>query len=62
MINKIFNKVVDGLEITAEKLNMTYNEINVYGMFAWIGATALLVNKILIDKKTIKKLKKLQSK
>jgi hypothetical protein len=58
MVDKIFNEVVDGLEKAANKLHITYNAINVYGMFAWMGLTAGLVTKTMLDKKTIKKLKK----
>lgn len=58
MVNKIFNDVVDGLEKAADKLKITYNEINVYGMFAWMGLTAGLVTKTVLDHKKIKKLKK----
>lgn len=58
MINKTFNFVADNLDKAAKKIGLTYNEINVYGMFAWIALTAGLVGKTLIDKKTINKLKK----
>ncbi|MDZ7762897.1 MAG: hypothetical protein U5K00_00510 [Melioribacteraceae bacterium] len=45
MTEKIFDAVVDGLEFVADTTNLSYKQINVYGMLGWIGLTAYLTYK-----------------
>lgn len=45
MTEKIFDATVEGLEFLAKKTNLSYKQINVYGMLGWIGLTAYLTYK-----------------
>lgn len=42
MINKLFDSVSGTLQKAADKTGLTYEQINVYSMFAWIGLTVAL--------------------
>ena len=45
MLEKIFDKTVDTLEIISKKTGIGYKELNVLGMITWIGITAALIYK-----------------
>jgi hypothetical protein len=46
MTDKIFNGVVKVLERTSRKTGLSYEQVNVYGMFAWVGITIILAYKV----------------
>lgn len=45
MTDKIFNTVSDTVQKVADKTGLTYKQVNVYGMFVWIGLTIALAIK-----------------
>jgi predicted acetyltransferase len=40
MTDKIINAVAGALENTVDKTGLTYKQVNVSGMFAWMGLTS----------------------
>ena len=51
MLEKIFDKTVDLIESISRKTNIGYKELNVLGMFAYLGVTAALAYKAFHKKK-----------
>ena len=51
MLEKIFDKTVDGLELISEKAGVGYKELNVLGLISWMGITAVLAYKAYHKKK-----------